>query len=318
MPSTDTKPEHFVTLFDNNFLPMGMALHHSLMQHAQPFHLWIVCMDELVEKHLSKISLPNVTLLPLREIENDDLKRVKASRTKGEYCWTMTPFTPQAVFEKDKSVEKVTYLDADLFFFDSPQVLLQELIDSGKHVLITEHAYALEYDRSTTSGRFCVQFMTFCNTDEAQKVMNWWQDKCIEWCYNRSEDGKFGDQKYLDIWPEKFKDEVHVSRQTHKTLAPWNVSFFAKNENGDLKPVFYHFHSFRIISSKRCQLYYGYVIGKKGFKLYKYYINAIRIMRKILLKNNIDISILPNIKEKYAILRYIKRRCHGIIRYAKI
>ena len=48
--------EHFVTLFDSKFLPMGMALHDSLMIHAQPFHLWILCMDELVEKQLKQIS----------------------------------------------------------------------------------------------------------------------------------------------------------------------------------------------------------------------------------------------------------------------
>ena len=57
--------EHFVTLFDSKFLPMGMALHDSLMAHAQPFHLWILCMDEMVEKQLKLISLPDV-IIPLK------------------------------------------------------------------------------------------------------------------------------------------------------------------------------------------------------------------------------------------------------------
>lgn len=35
----DKSIEHFVTLFDSNCLPMGMALHSSLTVHAQPFHL---------------------------------------------------------------------------------------------------------------------------------------------------------------------------------------------------------------------------------------------------------------------------------------
>ncbi len=52
MNTNQQKIEHFCTLFDHKFLLIGMSLHQSLMTHAQPFHLWIVCMDELVEEQL--------------------------------------------------------------------------------------------------------------------------------------------------------------------------------------------------------------------------------------------------------------------------
>src|SRR5690554_6344731 len=111
--------EHFVTLFDSNFLPMGLCLHRSLMSHADPFHLWILCMDVTVQQQLSQLGLPCVSLIPLAEVETDALLARKAGRTRGEYCWTLTPFTPQLVFERDQRVDRVTYLDADLFFFDN-------------------------------------------------------------------------------------------------------------------------------------------------------------------------------------------------------
>src|SRR6266545_3078720 len=157
--------EHFVTLFDSNFLPAGMCLHDSMMEHAYPFHLWIVCMDELVEKQLRHLGLPHVSLIPLREAETNALLAVKGDRAREEYCWTLTPFTPQFVFNRDQSALRVTYLDADIFFFASTRILLDEFEASRKHVLITEHAYAPEYDYTTTCGRFCVQFMTFRRTD---------------------------------------------------------------------------------------------------------------------------------------------------------
>lgn len=275
--SSNNTIEHFVTLFDSNFLPMGMALHDSLMTHGQPFHLWIVCMDELVEEQLKRIALPNVTLIPLRSVETRDLLDVKTGRTRAEYCWTITPFTFQAVFVRDDSVERVTYLDADLFFFSSPQILLRELNESGKHVLITEHAYAPEYGRSqAVNGRFCVQFLTFRRTPQASKVMRWWQERCLEWCYNRSEDGKFGDQKYLDSWPVLFTEEVHIVRQTEKTLAPWNVHYFAKRFHR-IDPVFYHFHSLRIVGPDTVRLYYLYRIGTEGQRLYQTYLQVLKI-----------------------------------------
>lgn len=153
---TNSQTEHFCTLFDSNFLPMGMALHESLLAHAQPFHLWILCVDELVEKQLEMIDLPPMTLIPLKEIETSDILAVKPGRSKREYCWTLTPFIFQAVFDRNPNLKRVTYLDADIFFFDDPQILLRELDESGKHVLITEHAYAPEYDQSLISGRCAV------------------------------------------------------------------------------------------------------------------------------------------------------------------
>jgi len=285
--------EHFVTLFDNNFLPMGLCLHQSLLDHGQPFHLWILCMDELVEQHLQQLALSQVSLISLRDVENDRLLAVKPERTRGEYCWTLTPFTSQFVFDRDASVNRVTYLDADLFFFDSPKPFFDELDRSGKHVLITEHAYDPRYDKSRRSGRFCVQFMTFRKTIEAEKVMRWWQERCLEWCYARVEDGKFGDQKYLDKWPELFEAEVHILAQKDKTLAPWNVRYYAHLKGGHIAPVFYHFHGLRLVSPDRLLLYSGYQIGEAANRLYDEYIKHLHNSIRTLKANGILVPLLP-------------------------
>jgi hypothetical protein len=274
MPQTPV--EHFVTLFDSKFLPMGMALHDSLRAQGFPFHLWVVCMDDLVEQQLGRIALPHLTPIPLGSLETPELLAVKPSRSRCEYCWTLTPFTFQAVFDQDDTITRVTYLDADLFFFDTPLILLRELDASERHVLITEHAYAPEYQfYFEQSGRFCVQFLTFRRSAAAQKVMRWWQERCLEWCFDLYEDGKFGDQKYLDDWQERFAAEVHVLQQTDKTLAPWNVAYTEKRANGTLAPVFYHFQAFRITGRNQVRLYAGYHIGPAGMRLYDAYLKAI-------------------------------------------
>jgi hypothetical protein len=278
MLSNSETVEQFVTLFDSNYLPMGVCLHQSLMQHAQAFHLWIVCMDDLAVTQLRELDLPHVTVLPIQECETPALLKVKAGRTRGEYCWTLTPFTPQFVFDRNPSVERVTYLDADLFFFDSPHVLLKEFEESGKDVLITPHAYAPNYDQSAISGKYCVQFMTFLRTAGGIEVMRWWQERCIEWCFARSEDGKFGDQKYLDDWPTRFPDWVHVLSRGEKTLAPWNVKFFMRTDikkDVSQKPVFYHFHSLRLVSVNKILLYSGYKVGRGGW-IYDQYLQILK------------------------------------------
>ena len=274
--TSDKNVEHYATLFDNHFLLQGLCLHQSLTERATPFRLWILCVDETVEHNLLRLNLPNVTLLPLRDVETDRLKEVKVGRSIGEYCWTLTPFLPQFVFENAPDVKRVTYLDADLYLFDDPAPFFAEFEQTRKHVLITDHAYAPEYDKSALVGRFCVQFLTFRNTQQAMRVLSWWQQRCLEWCYAREEDDKFGDQKYLDVWPKLFCDEVHILSQQDRTLAPWNVSHIERKLNGKLSPVFYHFHNLRIHPNGRVTLYSAYQIGRTGRTLYASYLHALR------------------------------------------
>jgi len=233
--------EHYVTIFDSLFLPQGLALHASMQRHAQPYTLWIVCVDQQAYEMLCRLSLPNVRPMPVTDVETDELRRVKPTRTRGEYCWTLTPFAPAFVFAADIAVSRVTYLDADLWFRGAPATVLAEFERSGKFVLVTEHAYAPEYDQSRKSGRFCVQFMTFVR-GVGEPVRQWWADRCIEWCYARFEDAKFGDQMYLEDWPERFPQHVHVLQHQAAMQAPWNATRFPATEAS-----VFHFHGLRLV-----------------------------------------------------------------------
>lgn len=293
--------EHFCTLFDSNFLPQGLALQQSLQRHCPQSVLWILCMDEAVEQQLQALALPNVRLLSLKKVENADLLRVKSGRSRGEYCWTLTPFLPSFVFAQDPEVTRVTYVDADLFFFSSPASFFAELEDAKKSVLITEHAYDPRYEQSETSGRFCVQFVTFLKNPSAQAVLQWWQTRCIEWCFARHEDGKFGDQKYLDQWPTLFGEAVHILQQKEKTQAPWNAEFYS-----DHAPVFFHFHGLRIVETNKIRLFLGYQI-RKAFPLYNRYVDALRENIRCMKEKNIALPTLPESPQSWRMLRDWKR-----------
>ena len=232
--------EHFVTLFDSGFLLQGLALHRSLQRHLPSFRLWVICMDDDAWRMLSALQLPSLTALRLADLETPELRSVKPSRSRGEYCWTVTPFSPRFVFEADPSVRRVTYVDADLWFRRAPAAVFGEFEASGKQVLITDHAYAPEHDQSAIAGQYCVQFMTF-NRDASEPVRKWWEERCIEWCHARYEEGKFGDQKYLDAWPEMFPEHVHVLSDRSAFLAPWNASWIPYGRS-----VAFHFHGLRI------------------------------------------------------------------------
>lgn len=308
MPSA--KPvEHFVTLFDRHFLPAGLALLASLRRHAQPFRLWILCMDEQVEAQLRRLALPEVGILPLREVENAALLAVKPGRGVGEYCWTMTSFAIGHVLARLPAGERVTYLDADLFFFSSPARIFAEFDASAAAVLITEHAYAKRYDQSRRAGIYCVQFMTFTNNVAGWEVLQWWQARCLEWCFARVEDGKFGDQKYLDDWPQRFGAAVHVLADRALALGPWNSVRFPTQGTAAALPVFFHFHGLRLVAADNVRLYWGYRISKAAQGLYDQYLEMLAEVLAGLRQSGIgEPPLLPeNSSIKQGMLRTILR-----------
>lgn len=237
-------------------------MYYSLEKFCKNFHLYIFAFDDNAASILQQLGLKHVTIITLKQFEDEKLLTVKPSRSRAEYCWTCTSSTVLYVLQ-NYDVDCCTYLDADLFFFDDPKILLDELQE--KSVLITEHRYSREHDQSEESGKYCVQFVTFKKNEEGLRVLNWWRDACIDWCYNDIEDGKFGDQKYLDDWTTKFSG-VHELQNLGGGVAPWNVTQYGfKTSNakviGEEKATqkqfalnFYHFHSLKFIDRNSLQL----------------------------------------------------------------
>jgi hypothetical protein len=200
--------------------------------------------------------LPNITPIALEDFEDEELLAVKPTRSSAEYCWTCTPAVILYCIEK-YTLPSCTYIDADMIFYHDPALLIAEM--GAKSVLISEHRYTQDYDQSKNSGIYCVQFMCFKNDSHGMKALRWWRDRCIEWCYARHEEGKFGDQKYLDDWLTRFEG-VHVLQHPGGGVAPWNLQQFRfiekdarlyilEQKTGKTFPlVFFHFHGVKFYS----------------------------------------------------------------------
>ena len=239
---------HFCTLFDRNYLFKGLALHASLQRHCQAFTLHILCMDALTMEVLERLQLPNVRLIALDHFEDEALRQAKTGRTAGEYCWTCTPSLPLYVFEHNPEISLVTYLDADLLFFSDPTPIYDEFGDNS--IVIVEHRFVERLKHLVSNGIYNVEWVSFRRDESGMECLRWWRDRCNEWCYNRLEDGKLGDQKYLDDWIERFSG-VHVLQHVGAGVAPWNFGNYRITERGgqiyidDSPLIFYHFHQFR-------------------------------------------------------------------------
>jgi len=196
---------------------------------------------------LKELDLPGVKPVSLTDFEreNKELSDIKNSRTKIEYYFTCSPFWPAYVFKKDESVDLLTYVDADLFFFSDVTPIFKEL--GNNSILIIEHRFPKWRTGMDKFGKYNVSILCFRRDDIGFRCLKWWQERCIEWCHDRVEDGKFADQKYLDDWCERF-GRVTVLRHKGAGLAPWNVMNYELSEwHGevfidDIPLIFFHFH----------------------------------------------------------------------------
>lgn len=282
---------NYCTLFNVKYLSRGLALYESLVRVKASFHLYVLAMDAVTAEALRARRLKDMTVITLNEFESPELNEIKKTRTLQEYCWTCTPSIIAYCLETF-ALEECTYLDADIFFFAKPEILQKEL--QGHSLLITEHRYHVDYDYSSTSGRFCVQYVTFKNDKPGKLALEWWRKACNEWCHAYYDDGKFGDQKYLDDWPQRFK-RVKILQHHGGGVAPWNLSSYyvdqqgkrieiVEKKTGNVYPlVFYHFHDLRI--DKDGNWHHGgglpgYHIGRDAYRhIYAPYLKVLFSLR---------------------------------------
>lgn len=311
-----TRKLHFCTLFDSAYFSRGLAMYQSLKETCAHFDLYILCFDDATYKTLVRLNLEQLIPIRLQDFEDPRLLEIKPSRSRGEYCWTCTPSIILYVLQK-YNVPDCTYVDADLYFFSDPTVLLEEM--GNKDVLITEHRYTPKYDQTEKSGKYCVQFINFRNTANGLSILNWWRDRCIEWCFARFEEGRFGDQKYLDDWTTRFTG-VHELQHLGGGVAPWNVQQYRifpdamnrlqVNEINTSKTytlVFYHFHYFTFITDSLMNLG-PYKINESAREfIYKPYIKALDKAESLKEKStSASHNNLPKIKRLKIYLKALK------------
>ncbi|MBU0791551.1 MAG: glycosyl transferase [Gammaproteobacteria bacterium] len=216
-----------------------MSLHESLEAHCQPYHLWILALDDQAWDVLCALNLPHVTTVPLYAVETAELKVARGNRIWLEYIWTLTSAWMLYVLGR---VESVSFIDADCYFFSSPQYVFDEI--GGAPLGITPHCFPEHARNFEINGIYNVGLVYAIR--EAMPVIKEWSEQCIEWCYYRAENGKYADQKYLDPWPEKYG--AHVIRHPGANLAPWNNERYSyKVKDGKLRVdnlpiIWYHFH----------------------------------------------------------------------------
>ena len=243
------------TVMDRNYLTRGLALYQSLRQHGPGYELHVLCMDEEAWTVLDSLGLEGMRVVKLETVMNERLRRASGDRTMQELSWTCKSFFMRWLLRQNPDIGLLSFADSDLFFYSDPDLALEEL-GSGS-VGITGHRYPARLDPGPETpspyGTYNSGWVCIRRDARGLACLEDWTNRCLDWCYKRVEDGKCGDQKYLDDWPQRFEGVV-VLEHKGVNLAPWNVeNYDVSSRKGqvmvDGDPViFYHFSGLRQVS----------------------------------------------------------------------
>ena len=285
---------NFCTLFDSNYLDKGIALYRSLERVSNDFCLYIYCFDDKCFNILNKLNLKSVKLIYYKDIETEDLLSVKRERSKAEYCWTCTPITIEYSLDSF-NLDSCTYIDSDMYFYSDPAIIFDEIYSKKADIAIMPHRFCDDINGrklEERNGKYCVEFNYFKNNGNGRIALNWWKEKCLEWCFDIPEKDRMGDQKYLNQFPVLFKNVCEIEN-LGAGVAPWNLKTYRlpddkkediyvvdKNTNSPCKLIFYHFQNIRYINDKYVNIKSQTDDKKLKYSIYIPYLIEIETVRK--------------------------------------
>jgi hypothetical protein len=241
---------HFCTYCDQGYAARLLCLHDSLAASGEAFRLYVLCFDAATAAVVTAAGQPSLVSITLEELllAAPDYAAARSQRTPVEFYFTTTPVLLCYCLQREPTAERMTYLDSDLYFFGSAAAVLAEQGDASTGIV--PHRFPPRLAERLKYGTYNVAWVSFRRDRDGLACLDWWRERCLEWCHDYLDQGRFADQGYLDEFPRRFGG-VRVLDHPGINAAPWNLggASIGTADDGiqvDGRPLlFYHFQGIR-------------------------------------------------------------------------
>ena len=233
------------TVSDINYLTKGLTLYESLLKNTNDFVLHYLCIDDKTYNKIVRFESSTLKIYNLKDLllNDESLNKLKTSQY-NYFCWSLSSYFSNFLLHKLN--KDITYIDSDIYFHQSLDIILDEIGD--RDVGIFRHRqFPMESYRP--EGLFNVGVVHFKCSDLGIKTSDWWKDSVLH--KKHPEYATCGDQKYLDYFPilcpkESIYIDVNIG---HGAPWMWQLYNFIDKDTimwGDLKQklIFTHFSQF--------------------------------------------------------------------------
>lgn len=210
---------YLCTVTDIGYLFKVLAQYRSLENTGSDFHIFICCTDHASYRVLTALRLQRCTPLALSQLNDGELFTLQRERKANEFSWTLKSYLMMFLI-RDCGAPHVLYCDGDVGFWSDLSVLYADWGDSAIYLCTQRDVDWVE----RKYGKYQAGILGIRNTDAGIRMLHWWKQKCREWCFAYEDNGRLGDQKYLDDVPPLFGD-VKISWNKGINAAPWNTVY---------------------------------------------------------------------------------------------
>lgn len=237
----------YCTYFDSAFLARGITMLRSLRRHDPAARILVLALDELCARVLRDCFASDLRVIETETLHTavPELRRIRDQRSAWAYYATQKPALVLFTMESVPRPEAVIYIDADTWFFGGPSPMFKEI--GAASVGISPHRFSDSLQHLIIYGRYNAGCIYWRADETGRRCLTNWRDDCLEWCAEQVQpDGRFMNQGYLNLWPERYPG-VHIVQHSGSNLAPWNVDGHLLGRDGegvtvDGQPlIFYHF-----------------------------------------------------------------------------
>jgi hypothetical protein len=227
------------------YLPKALVLSESLKKYSSG-KLIVYLFDKKKDFDFTKFNAEFIW------IEDCDIPKFYELAFKYDVTELTTSLKPLLTIKLLKRFNKVIFLDPDICVYNSINPILNDLESSS--VVLTPH-YITPFPVGDIGmmrfGSFNLGFYAVKDSEQGLSFLNWWSERCLEYCYFETQFGLSTDQKWVSIAPCFFKD-LHISFNMGYNVAFWNVHERKIKQvsdggyivNQEYPLIFFHFSSF--------------------------------------------------------------------------
>ncbi len=317
------------TVCTSNYLYQALSLGDSIKK-TNPDYEFIICLADKMPDF--KLNLPYKVLL----LENINFLAFEDYSQKFkilELACALKPVFAQYLLHLYPSLDKIIYLDTDIFVYSSLEGVEKNLDEYD--IILTPHitkAISLSErwneKQYLNSGLYNAGFIAFKRTENSLKFLDWWQTHLNKYGYVNYCQGMFVDQLCLNFVPI-FYDKVLIDYNPSLNIAYWNLQERELSFNNgqyfvdkNMPLVFFHFSGYN--PDKPTLISKHYKLPKnRSQKALK---QIIKEYRTVLINNHFNDlkGIIPAYgiytvppKEKNPVVKIIEKSAWKIINYVE-